>query len=51
MNCFIQRITNPRAVGINSKIALIKKMAISFRNREQLKTAMSFWHYNLNLYP
>ena len=42
MNCFIQRITNPRAVGINSKIDLIRKMAISFRNREQLKTAMSF---------
>ena len=33
MNYFIHRITNARAEGINSKIALIEKMAYGYRNK------------------
>ena len=39
MNYLVHRITNARAEGINSKIALIEKMAYGFRNKEHLKTA------------
>ena len=42
MNYFTHRITNARAEWINSKIALIEKMAYGFRNKEYLKTAIYF---------
>ena len=51
MNYFVHRITNARAEGINSKIALIEKMAYGFRNKEHLKTAIYFRCGNLQLYP
>ena len=51
MNYFIHRITNARAEGINSKIALIEKMAYGYRNKEHLKTAIYFRCGNLQLYP
>ena len=51
MNYFDHRITNARAEGINSKIALIEKMAYEFRNKEHLKTAIYFRCGNLQLYP
>ena len=50
MNYFVHRITNARAEGINSKIALIEK-AYGFRNKEHLKTAIYFRCGNLQLYP
>ena len=51
LNYFIHRITNAKAEGINSKIALIEKMAYGFRNRGHLKTAIYFKCGNLELYP
>ena len=51
LNYFIHRITNARAEGFNSKIALIEKMAYGYRNQEQLKTAIYFRCGNLDLYP
>ena len=39
------------AKGINSKIALIEKMAFGYRNKERLKTAIYFHCGNLELYP
>ena len=51
MNYFTHRITNARAEGINSKIALIEKMAYGFRNKEHLKTSIYFRCGNLQLYP
>ncbi len=51
LNYFTHRITNARAEGINSKIALIEKMAFGYRNREHLKTAIYFRRSNLRLYP
>ncbi len=51
MNYFTHHITNARAEGINSKIALIEKMAFGYRNRENLKTAIYFRCGNLDLYP
>ena len=51
LNYFIHRITNARAEGINSKIALIEKMAYGYRNQEHLKTAIYFRCGNLDLYP
>ena len=51
MNYFVHRIANARAEGINSKIALIEKMAYGFRNKENLKTAIYFRCGNLQLYP
>ena len=48
---FIHRITSARAEGINSKIALIEKMAYGYRNKEHLKTAIYFRCGNLQLYP
>ena len=49
LNYFTHRITNARAEGINSKIALIEKMAFGYRNREHLKTAIYFRCSNLQL--
>ncbi|MHB8361974.1 MAG: hypothetical protein ACYDAO_08810 [Thermoplasmataceae archaeon] len=37
--------------GINSKIALVEKMAYGYRNKERLKTAIYFRSGNLQLYP
>ena len=37
--------------AVNSKIALIEKMAYGFRNRGHLKTAIYFKCGNLDLYP
>jgi len=51
MNYFAHHITNARAEGNNSKIALIEKMAFGYRNREHLKTAIYFRCGNLDLYP
>ena len=51
MNCFVHRITNARAEGINSRIALIEKMAHGFINKEHMKTAIYFRCGNLQLYP
>ena len=51
LNYFTHHITNARAEGINSKIALIEKMAFGYRNREHLKTAIYFRCGNLELYP
>lgn len=51
LNYFTHRITNARAEGINSKIALIEKMAFGYRNKEHLKTAIYFRCGNLELYP
>ena len=51
LNYFTHRITNAKAEGINSKIALIEKMAYGFRNRNHLKTAIYFKCGNLDLYP
>ena len=48
---FAHHITNARAEGINSKIALIEKMAYGYRNKEHLKTAMYFRCGNLKFYP
>jgi Transposase and inactivated derivatives len=42
MNCFIHRITSARAEGINSKIALIEKMAYGYRNKEHLEDCHIF---------
>ena len=51
MNYFIHSSTSARAEGINSKIALIEKMAYGFRNKEHLKTAIYFRCGNVQLYP
>ena len=51
LNYFIHRITKARAEGINSKIALIERMAFGYRNREHLKTAIYLRCSNLQLYP
>jgi transposase len=51
MNYFIHRITNARSEGINSRIALIERMAFGYRNRGHLKTAIYFRCVNLQLYP
>ncbi|MHB1663502.1 MAG: ISL3 family transposase, partial [Thermoplasmataceae archaeon] len=51
LNYFTHRITNAKAEGINSKIALIEKMAYGYRNKEHLKTAIYFRCGNLDLYP
>ena len=51
LNYFTHRITNAKAGGINSKIALIEKMAYGFRNRGHLKTATYFKCGKLALYP
>ena len=51
MNYFVHKITNARGEGINSKKALIEKMAYGFRNKEHLKTAIYFSCGNLQLYP
>ncbi len=50
LNYFIHRITNIRAEGINSRIALIEKIAFGYRNKEHLKTAIYFRCGNLRLY-
>jgi len=50
MNYFNHKITNARAEGINSKIALIQKMAFSYRNKEHLRTAIYFRCGSLQLY-
>ncbi|EQB66361.1 MAG: hypothetical protein AMDU2_EPLC00007G0002 [Thermoplasmatales archaeon E-plasma] len=42
MNYFIHRITSARAEGINSKIALIEKMAYGYRNKEHLEDCHIF---------
>ena len=51
MNYFTHRITNARSEGINSRIALIERMAFGYRNRNHLKTAIYFRCGNLQLYP
>ena len=51
LNYFTHRITNAKPEGINSKIALIEKMAYGFRSRGYLKTAIYFKCGNLDLYP
>jgi len=51
LNYFTHHVTNARAEGINSKIALIEKMAFGYRNRGHLKTAIYFRCGNLQLYP
>jgi transposase len=51
LNYFIHHITNARAESINSKIALIEKMAFGYRIKEHLKTAIYFRCGNLDLYP
>ncbi|MGC8618855.1 MAG: transposase [Thermoplasmata archaeon] len=51
MNYFTHRITNARAEGISSNIALIEKMTYGYRNKEHLKTAIYFRCGNLQLYP
>ena len=51
LNYFTHHITNTRAEGINSKIALIEKMAYGYRNKDHLKTAINFRCGNLQLYP
>lgn len=51
LNYFTHRITNSRAEGINSRIALIEKMAFGYRNKEHLKIAIYFRCSNLQLYP
>ena len=50
MNYFTHRITNARSEGINSRIALIERMAFGYRNRNHLKTAIYFRCGNLQLY-
>ena len=50
LNYFTHHITNAKAEGINSKIALIEKMAYGYRNKEHLKTAIYFRCGNLQLY-
>lgn len=42
MNYLIHRITNARAEGMNSKIALIEKMVFRYRNRDILEIAIYF---------
>ena len=39
------------SIGMNSKIAIIQKMAYGYRNREHFKTAIYFHCGNLKLYP
>ncbi len=51
LNYFTHRIINAKAEGINSRIALIEKMAFGFRNKEHLKTKIYFRCGNLGLYP
>ena len=51
LNYFTHRITNAKAEGINSKIALIEKMAYGFRNRRHLMTAIYFKCGKLDLFP
>ncbi|OWP57516.1 MAG: hypothetical protein B2I17_00005, partial [Thermoplasmatales archaeon B_DKE] len=51
LNYFNHKITNARAEGINSKIALIQKMAYGYRNKGNLRTAIYFRCGNLQLYP
>jgi transposase len=51
LNYFNHKITNARAEGINSKIALIQKMAYGYRNKGNLRTAIYFRCGNLELYP
>jgi transposase len=46
-----QRVTNPVAEGLNSKIQTIKKMAHGFRNPEHFKIAIFFDCGGLQLYP
>ncbi|MEM0133606.1 MAG: transposase [Thermoplasmatales archaeon] len=42
LNYFTHRITNARADWINSKIALIEKIAYGYRNKDHMKTAKHF---------
>jgi transposase len=51
LNYFIHLTKDAKAEGINSKIALIEKMAFGYRNREHLKTVIYFRCGNLQLYP
>jgi transposase len=51
LNYFVHMITNARAEGINSKIALIGKMAFGYRNKERMKPAIYFRCGNLQIYP
>ncbi len=51
LNYFTHHITNARTEGINSKIALIEKMAYGYRNKKHLKIAIYFRCGNLQLYP
>jgi transposase len=51
LNYFIHHITNARAEGINSKIALIEKMAFGYRNEKHLKTEIYFRCGNSALCP
>ena len=51
MNYFVHRIISATAEGIDSKIALIEKMAYRFRNKEHLKIAIYFKFGNLQLCP
>lgn len=44
-------ITNAVAEGINSKLMAIKRRVVGDRNRENFKTAISFYCRGLNLYP
>jgi len=51
VNYFTDNITNARVEGINSKIALMEKMAFWCKNGEHLKSAIFFRSGNLKLYP
>jgi len=48
---FPHHITNARCEEINSKIALIEKMSLGYRNKELQKTTIYFQCGNLELYP
>ena len=49
LNYFNHKVTNSRAEGINSKIALIQKMAYGYRNKRHLRTTIYFRCGNLQL--
>ena len=51
LNHLTHRVTNAKTEGINSRIALIEKMASGYRNKEHLKTAIYFRCGDLRLYP
>jgi transposase len=51
MTYFTHRITNAVAEGLNSKIAMIQKMAYGYQNRDHFRTAVLFRCGGLELYP